>query len=129
MPIAQAVAASNGFPILFKPITLKSYTERCGGRVPGWVSRRAQEAQLSRGRQFVEDARQYLDPKATQYVHLMDGGISDNLAMRSMINAMLILTDDETTLRAMNISAARRIILISVDGQSQKTGERARQPT
>ena len=37
-PLARAVAASNGFPVIFTPITLKSYRSQCGGRVPGWVS-------------------------------------------------------------------------------------------
>jgi NTE family protein len=36
-PIARAVAASNGFPILFNPITLKSYRSQCQGRVPAWI--------------------------------------------------------------------------------------------
>ena len=36
-PLARSVAASNGFPVLFTPITLISYAEQCGGRVPRWV--------------------------------------------------------------------------------------------
>ena len=38
-PIASAVAASNGFPVLFTPITLTSYSAQCGGREPGLGSR------------------------------------------------------------------------------------------
>jgi NTE family protein len=56
----------------------------------------------------------------------MDGGISDNLAMRSMINAMVVLAADGTVLREMNISAVRRILLISADGESSDTGDGAK---
>ena len=124
--ISRAVAASNGFPILFSPITLKSYAERCGGRVPGWVRREAEEPELTRSRQFAQGARQYLDPQATRYVHLMDGGISDNLAMRSMINAIVILTADDAVLREVNFTAVRRILLISADGQVHMTAEQSK---
>src|SRR5262249_18816260 len=128
MPIAQAVAASNGFPVLFTPITLKSYGDRCAGRVPGWVSREAEGPPLTRPREFAQAARQYLDPKATRYVHLMDGGISDNLAMRSMINAILVLTADDTVLREVNFTAVRRILLINADGQVHSTADDAKRP-
>src|SRR5271170_4025735 len=38
-PLARAVAASNGFPGLFSPITLTNHAADCGGRTPGWVRR------------------------------------------------------------------------------------------
>jgi predicted acylesterase/phospholipase RssA len=38
-PLARAVAASNGFPGLFSPITLTNRAADCGGRVPGWERR------------------------------------------------------------------------------------------
>lgn len=36
-PISRAVAASNGFPALFSPVTLTNNANSCGGREPGWV--------------------------------------------------------------------------------------------
>src|SRR5215469_9227911 len=47
-PIARAVAASNGFPVIFTPITLKSYRSDCGGRVPAWVKADTSTDPLSR---------------------------------------------------------------------------------
>src|SRR5215813_13021839 len=71
-PVARAVAASNGFPVLFSPITLTSYAKQCGGREPVWVKAAAAGAPLSRERQLADLARLYLDPAKTSYVHLMD---------------------------------------------------------
>ncbi len=71
-PVAGAVAASNGFPVLFSPITLKSYRPDCEAprpmdmlmgmmRMPDQLSRRAAlERQIDR----------YMDPERTRYVHL-----------------------------------------------------------
>ena len=39
-PLARSVAASNGFPGLFSPVTLTSRTADCGGRKPGWLTLR-----------------------------------------------------------------------------------------
>jgi NTE family protein len=39
-PVARAVAASNGFPVLFSPITLTSHTQDCRGGVMGGQSER-----------------------------------------------------------------------------------------
>jgi NTE family protein len=90
LPIARAVAASNGFPGLLSPITLTNHAAACDGRKPGWL-RRVTEAQRldPRSRVGVEarGADRYLDNDRTRYVHLVDGGVSDNLARRGGIHA------------------------------------------
>jgi NTE family protein len=58
-----------------------------------------------------------MDPNRTQFVHLMDGGISDNLALRSLSNALVVLDDNDAEVRRL-ANLTRRVIVISVDGQS-----------
>jgi NTE family protein len=117
-PLARAVAASNGFPVLFTPITLRSYAERCGGRVPPWLASATESDPLSRRRVISESAKLYLDPERTRYVHLLDGGISDNLAMRGMINMMIMLSAQGDLMSRPRLKHVRRILLISADGQA-----------
>jgi NTE family protein len=118
-PVARAVAASNGFPILFTPITLASYRQNClrypppGAPPPGWAE---QESWLSRRAVLARNAERQMDPERTKYLHLMDGGIADNLALRSISNALILLDGDDTLLRRI-APATRRIVVISVDGQ------------
>jgi len=126
-PVARAVAASNGFPVLFTPITLKSYRAQCGGRVPAWVRLQTGSDPLSRLDQQARAARLYLDGENTRYVHLMDGGISDNLAMRSMISAMMVITGESETEARFDFSHIRRILMISADGQAANDASTARQ--
>ena len=82
-PISRAIAASNGFPGLFSPVTLTNRAKECGGREPGWLTsipRAQRDNPLSpAGRQMAE---RYLDQQKTPYVHLADGGVADNLALR-----------------------------------------------
>ena len=85
-PLARAVAAPNGFPGLFSPVTLTSRSADCAGRRPGWVQRVSasdlNDPLSPLGRQATS-ADRYLDPGQTSYLHLSDGGVSDNLALRA----------------------------------------------
>jgi NTE family protein len=119
-PVARAVAASSGFPILFTPITLENHAGECGSKVPSWVARGEAGDPNSREYHQAELARLYLDPNETRYIHLMDGGISDNLAMRGMINTMLVVSGDDETIRRLGYDRIRRILLVSADGQASR---------
>lgn len=88
--VARAVAASSAFPVLLDPMILKNYhgTVDCGFKEPGWVPLAMDDLELnaSRHRQAVE-LRAYLNPRRT-FLHLMDGGIADNIGLRGTIHAM-----------------------------------------
>jgi NTE family protein len=119
-PVARAVAASNGFPVLFSPITLISYNQRCQAKRPPTAAPAAwadTPDELSRHALLARTANRYLDPERTQYVHLLDGGISDNLALRGVANGAIALDQSTDTFRKVALKA-RRILVLSVDGQS-----------
>jgi NTE family protein len=119
-PVARAVAASNGFPVLFSPITLISHTPDCHGVRPptappaDWAET---PDELSRRAVLARTANRYLDPERTKYVHLLDGGISDNLALRGVVNGGIALDDTSDAFRRVALKA-RRVLVLSVDGQS-----------
>lgn len=119
-PVARAVAASNGFPVLFSPITLISYNQRCQGKRPPTAAPAAWAEtpdELSRRALLARTANRYLDPERTKYVHLLDGGISDNLALRGVANGAIALDQSTDTFRRVALKA-RRVLVLSVDGQS-----------
>ncbi len=120
-PIARAVAASNGFPVLFTPITLENHADRCGGWRPAMVNRlKHADANdpLSRRTYLARLMEGYLNPAVTKYVHLMDGGIVDNLAMRGLVNGLVLLGGNETIIRSAGLDRVRRVVIVSVDGQA-----------
>jgi NTE family protein len=118
LPVARAVAASNGFPVLFGPVTLRNYRgPDCPlpSAVPPQAWERAQND--LRTRALLENLYRYSNDQPVQWIHLMDGGISDNLALRVLLNDMLLL-DIEKDRFATQLLPVRRILVISVDGQS-----------
>jgi NTE family protein len=117
LPIARAVAASNGLPVLFSPVTLRNYRgPNCP--LPSPQPPRSQEAQNDlRTQALLENLDRYADGEQTPWIHLLDGGISDNLALRVLLNDILLL-DLHTDRFAAGLLPLRRILVISVDGQS-----------
>jgi len=129
-PLARATAASNGFPVLFSPITLVSYRKDCEGRVPAWFTASEEIIKKdpdSRVAAAAKQAEEYLDPKQTWYVHLLDGGIVDNLALRGVINTLLLMFDNPELAVQRDFHKWRRVLVISVDGEGDQDTAWARQ--
>ena len=122
-PVARAVAASNGFPGLFSPVTLTNHAAACGGRRPGWL-RRVTDAQRSDPRSRVANearsAERYLDSERTKYVHLVDGGVADNLAMRAAGAEMQAMAQPSPQTKTSRGEHLRRVLVLSVDGQGSQ---------
>lgn len=120
LPISRSVAASNGFPGLFSPVTMTNHRARCGDRQPSWLAGipdAERRDPLSRVGEQARSVEPYLDAGKTRYVHLADGGITDNLGLRvagSMLQAMAASGD---VIRGHGFDRIRRILLISIDGQ------------
>jgi NTE family protein len=117
-PLSRAVAASNGFPGLFSPITLTNHVSECGGREPGWlrsISPAVRQDALSRVAVEARMADRYVTPGRTRYVHLVDGGVSDNLALRAAGGLMQVATAKE--LGARGLTKVRRVLVLSIDGE------------
>jgi NTE family protein len=118
VPVAQAVAASNGFPVLFGPVTLRNYRgPECPlpPVVPQSAWERAQDD--LRARALLETLQRYSAPEQVKWIHLMDGGISDNLALRVLLNDALLM-ETQADRFTSGLMPVRRVLVISVDGQA-----------
>ena len=86
-PVARAVAASSAFPILLSPISLENYPRASGYSPPWWYEGALESLHSSRYRyQAAKDLSYYFD-KDHRYIHLMDGGLADNIGVRGIYHA------------------------------------------
>lgn len=90
--VARAVAASSAVPVLFAPILLERHLD-CNFQKPEWLADaeiRAKQEGDRRLQESVDSLNFYLDKDNPPYVTLQDGGITDNLGLRTLLrNASL----------------------------------------
>ena len=81
LSVGRAVAASAALPPFFGAITLDSYAGSCGPvSLPGIAAKVDLPAPTRIVR--VEEARTYMDRSRRPHVHVVDGGLIDNLGLR-----------------------------------------------
>src|SRR3989454_3476035 len=115
-PLGRAVAASSAFPILLSPVTLRNYAGSCDSPEPGWIqSALADTSASTRRRNQALEARAYLDSTNRPFIHLLDGGLADNLGLRGPLEAIVA---SDNTWRAMSwfrMDQIRKVVLIVVN--------------
>ena len=119
--VARAVAASSAVPVVFSPLTLNNNSGNCGYRVPEHfqaATDHAADSLQQKTRHEMLYNRYYADSKARPFLHLVDGGLTDNLGLRSLLETQEIYPNSslQAMLEAKNIS---RVIIVSVNAQNQ----------
>ncbi|MDD1650667.1 MAG: patatin-like phospholipase family protein [Methylococcaceae bacterium] len=83
--VARAVTASSAVPVAFPTVVLKNYAGECDSHRSNIVKQlNARSDNDPRTRRLKERVNSYLDRKARPYIHLVDGGIVDNLGLRAL---------------------------------------------
>ena len=130
-PVARGVIASMAFSVAFTPIALLNYPkEICGYRRPLWVEE-ALQAELEEDPLRYDHARNwvaYENAEARPYIHLLDGGLSDNIGVRAVATAV-ISSDSEWGLTEMLAGGTvKRLAVIIVDAKTTNRMDKDRKP-
>ena len=122
VPLSRAAAASSAVPLVMSPVTINNYGGTCGFKYPPWVLA-ASDAQnparpAARALKRLEEMSSYQDSKTRPYIHLVDGGLSDNLGMRAVLEALEDL--EAVRLRGVKtpLDHVQRIVVIVVNSLS-----------
>ena len=87
-PIGRAAAASSAFPVLLNPISLKNYPSPDNFQVPTAVTNALEDAGTNPRRYlWARNLALYLDKVERPFLHLMDGGLADNIGLRAVSDA------------------------------------------
>jgi NTE family protein len=118
--VARACAASSAVPILLSPITVRSYAGSCGYKLPD-ILQRAVEARELPNREFdlANNIIPFLDVHKKPYIHLVDGGVSDNLGLRVILEKVTILGDAWKSLKAGGLANVHKVIIIIVNAETE----------
>jgi NTE family protein len=114
--VADAVAASMAVPVAFRPVLMESYGGRCA--TPGWVPRvLADRGAGENVHQTAHAFENYRGDTAAQqrFLHLVDGGVADNLGMLSL--QVLRADEPPSPLTAREALQARRVLFLVVNAE------------
>ena len=118
MTLARAVATSTALPPLLTPITLENRGGTCGRRPASWEIEAEAAAKMSAtpGRALLRARalQSYADP-GRPYIHLFDGGLSENVGLAEVVRALEIMKVDprETVMPALR--RAHKVVVIAVN--------------
>jgi len=120
--LARAVAASSSVPMVFAPITLNNNGGRCSYTPPIKIED-ADDSETGRQqsrtiKEFYERFQKYADGKNRPYIHLIDGGLTDNLGMRSLLDMTEMYPEKILTNKILQ-NNIRHIVVINVNAQNQ----------
>jgi NTE family protein len=116
-PIARASAASAALPLALSPISYKNYAGTCGFEVPT----AATDAALKRGGAAAQRAKEYLsylDVKKRAYIHLLDGGLSDNMALRALLEGSTVAGGIEKLMQYWGVKNVKKFVVLAVGAET-----------
>ncbi|RLT93975.1 patatin-like phospholipase family protein [Ketobacter sp.] len=114
LKVARAVTASSAVPVLFPSVVLENRSGDCDvSKSPWWSVLESDAPDNLRERQLLTNVRSYLDKDKRPYIHLVDGGISDNLGLRAMLERLEVMGLQELN----QARAPSHVLVIFVDAE------------
>jgi NTE family protein len=120
VPLSFAVASSSAVPLLLSPMTVRNYAGQCPQSA--LVHEPPADANLS-ARLLHMVANSYRDVQERPFIHLVDGGVVDNLGVRGLLQRLSANDSLNAAFRDHPPGSIRQIVLISVNSE-RDTAER-----
>jgi NTE family protein len=119
-PVARAVAASSAVPLLLTPITVRNFAGGCNYRMPEAFERVLQKREGSERQLFLaNNIAPYLDRDKKPYLHLLDGGVADNLGLRGILDRIIFRGDFWETIKDTHHKNVHKVAIIVVNAETQ----------
>jgi len=121
--LARAAASSSAVPLVLSPVTFNNYGGTCGfshhAEIEGEIAKPEHRSQPA-GRAVMRLREQRDLERSTErpFIHLVDGGISDNLGLRGVAEALEILDASPAVRQIPGFNHLERIAVIVVNAHN-----------
>ncbi|HSC56226.1 MAG TPA: hypothetical protein VLC51_03435, partial [Nitrospira sp.] len=116
LPIADASAASAALPLVLSPISFKNFSNQCKYVAPAWLEQAKRGGRV--GAQRANELLSYLDAEKRPFIHLLDGGLSDNLALRGLIEGSGVQGSFEKLLVLAGVKNVKKLVILAVNAET-----------
>jgi NTE family protein len=108
--------------VVLTPVTFNNYGGTCGYEVPAWIKPFVDAVDpprpAARATRHAKEEAELGDGTKRPYIHLVDGGVSDNLGMRNVLDALEIMEVLNLIGQPTPLDRVRRIIVFLVNSLS-----------
>jgi NTE family protein len=120
--LSRAAAASSAVPVVLSSVTLNNYGGTCNTVPPTWavpfLNTQDPPRPAARAARTLNRTMAFGDSVNRPYLHLMDGGVADNLGMRGVLDGFEVLEALHLSGRPSPLDSARRIVVFVVNSLS-----------
>ncbi|MEP1594861.1 MAG: patatin-like phospholipase family protein, partial [Halieaceae bacterium] len=118
--VARAVTASSAVPVAFPTVVLKNHADDCDvSNTREWQLLEEVEAQADTEaqREIINNLKSLRNAEERPYIHLVDGGIADNLGLRAMIDRFEGAGRTRYGTEQFRDSAPKNLVIILVNAE------------
>ncbi len=122
-PVSEAVAASMAVPVFFVPVVLEKHPQNCLTKLPDWM----QDPAASAGKPLLTQAlartmRDMRDTRNGRYIKLIDGGVTDNFGLVSVLQARIVQGTPYGPLTEHDAVTVRNMLFVVADAGQGPNG-------
>jgi NTE family protein len=125
--LSRAAAASSAVPVVLSPVTLNNYGGTCGYELPPWIKPFVDAVEpprpAARATRHLKEEAEFGDGVNRPFIHVVDGGVSDNLGMRSVLDTLEIMEALNLVGQPTPLDHLRRIVVVVVNSMSSPKTE------
>ena len=120
--LSRAAASSSAVPVVLSPVTLNNYGGTCGRTTPALVKMFVDSPNpprpAARAIRSLKAEEAFGDSVNRPFLHLVDGGVSDNVGMRAVLDALEVLEALNEAGVPTPLNSVKRIIVFVVNSLS-----------
>jgi len=125
--LSRAAAASSAVPVVLSPVTFNNYGGTCGYELSPWIKPFVDAADpprpAARATRHLKEEAEFANGVNRPYLHVVDGGVSDNLGMRSVLDSLEIMEALHLIGQPTPLDHLRRVVVFVVNSLSSPKTE------
>lgn len=118
-PISRAVAASSAVPILFNPVVLRNYPDCDQSTIERLLAARQRLQGSPQLEDVLDGMTSYANKEDRKYIHMVDGGITDNLGLLAIYEMVEIAGGARAFMQSIGATPAPKLVVISVNASAR----------
>ena len=122
VPLSRAAATSSAVPVVLSAVTFNNYGGTCNYGTPDWLRPFTNSPDVprpaARAVQRLKELESFQDSVKRPYLHLVDGGVSDNLGLRGVLDIVEVFQALHAAGQPTPFDHVHRIIVFVVNSLS-----------